>query len=56
MDDLETKQPSQAFASKVVSVKDYADKNKLTVQAVYWQIKQGKIRSTKIGSYTLVYL
>lgn len=56
MEDLETKQPSQAFANKVVSVKDYADKNKLTVQAVYWQIKQGKIRATKIGSYTLVYL
>jgi hypothetical protein len=56
MNDLETKQPSQSLANKVVSVKEYADRNKLTVQAVYWQIKQGKVASTKIGSYTLVYV
>lgn len=56
MENLETQSPSQAYGNKVVSVKDYADKNKLTVQAVYWQIKQGKIRATKIGSYTLVYV
>jgi hypothetical protein len=35
-------------------VKDYANEKGLTVQAVYQAIKRGKLKSKKIGSYTLV--
>lgn len=35
-------------------VKDYALKKGCTVQNVYKLIKEGKLESKKIGSYTLV--
>lgn len=39
---------------KYMPVKDYADKNKVTVQSVYQKIKRGNLDFKKIGSYTLV--
>ena len=38
----------------LISVKDYATKKKISVQAVYKQIKAEKIKSTKIGSMVFV--
>lgn len=35
-------------------VKDYADKKNISVQAVYKMIREKKIETKKIGSYTLV--
>lgn len=35
-------------------VKEYAQINGVTVQAVYQKIKAGKLKSKKIGTYTLV--
>ena len=35
-------------------VKDYAEKEKLTVQAIYKAIREGRLESKKLGSYTLV--
>jgi len=35
-------------------VKDYAEKKGITVQAVYKMITEKKIKTKKIGSYTLV--
>ena len=39
---------------KLMSVKDYADKQGCTVQNVYHLIKQGKLKARKIGSFHLV--
>lgn len=35
-------------------VKDYAELLGKTVQAVYYDIKNGHVKSRKIGTYTLV--
>lgn len=35
-------------------VKEFADKKKVSVQHVYNQIREGKLETKKIGSYTLV--
>jgi hypothetical protein len=56
MQNMETQQPSLALKNTVVSVKEYAKRKGITVQAVYWQIKQGTVRTMKVGSFTLVYL
>jgi hypothetical protein len=45
---------STAFDTKLVPVKDFADKHGITVQAVYQGIKRGKYQATKIGTFTLV--
>lgn len=37
-----------------MSVKDYADKNCISVQAVYKKIKNKQLDVKKIGSFTLV--
>jgi Mor family transcriptional regulator len=37
-----------------VPVKDLADKRKCTVQHIYRLIREGKLESKKIGTYTLV--
>jgi len=35
-------------------VKEYAQEKGVSVQAIYQAIKSGKLKSKKIGSYTLV--
>ena len=39
---------------KWMPVKDYAIIAGITVQAVYYQVRNGLIKSKKIGTYTLV--
>lgn len=39
---------------KFTPVKDYAAKNKCSIQHVYKQIRDGKLESKKIGSFILV--
>lgn len=39
---------------KFMPVKDYASKKGITVQAVYKMIKQKRIETKTIGTYTLV--
>lgn len=39
---------------KYIPVKDYAVKNNVSVQNVYQQLKRGKLKGKKIGSYQLV--
>ena len=39
---------------KLMTVKEYADKYGCTVQNVYHLIKVGKVKSRKIGYFTLV--
>lgn len=39
-----------------MTVKNYADKMGISVQAVYKQIKHEKIKSIKLGSTTLIKL
>jgi len=39
---------------KYLSVREYADKEKITPQGVYKRIKYGNVESIKIGSITLV--
>jgi DNA invertase Pin-like site-specific DNA recombinase len=56
MQEMETQQSSSAFKNTVVSVKEYAKRKGITVQAVYWQINQGKLKTMKLDSFTLVYL
>lgn len=36
------------------TVKDYANKNNITVQAVYQGIKAGRLKSKKIGNFVFV--
>jgi hypothetical protein len=35
-------------------VKDYANKNGISVQNVYQRLKRGKLKGKKIGNYQLV--
>ena len=42
------------FKNGYTTVKDYAEKKGVTVQAVYMAIKQKRIDSKKIGSLVLV--
>tara|TARA_R100000951_G_C2646658_1_gene182798 strand:- start:2768 stop:2908 length:141 start_codon:yes stop_codon:yes gene_type:complete len=37
-----------------MTVSEYAEKNEITVQAVYQKLKRGNLRSRKIGQLTLV--
>lgn len=39
---------------KYMPVKDYAEKHRITVQAVYQKIRRGNLEFKKIGTYTLV--
>lgn len=43
-----------ATKPKYMPVKDYAELNKITVQAVYERIKRNAVLVKKIGTYTLV--
>lgn len=51
---METAIKSNTVNTKLIPVKDFAEKNGITVQAVYQGIKRGKYQSTKIGTFTLV--
>jgi len=37
-----------------IPVKDYAAKTSVSVQNVYQQLKRGKLKGKKIGSYQLI--
>jgi hypothetical protein len=39
---------------KYLSVKDYATKKKVSVQNVYQQLKRGKLKGKKFGSFQFV--
>ena len=39
---------------KYLPVKEYAELNEITVQAVYQKIRRGNLGTKKIGSFTLV--
>ena len=39
---------------KYLSVREYADKEKITPQGVYKRIKYGNVDSIKVGSMTLI--
>jgi DNA invertase Pin-like site-specific DNA recombinase len=39
---------------KLETVHEYASRKGITVQAVYWQIKKGRIKSKKFGSVVMV--
>lgn len=44
----------QIDIKKFKTVQDYATERNISVQAVYKQIRTGKIKSKKIGSYILI--
>jgi hypothetical protein len=39
---------------KLISVKEYAEKEKISVQAAYKRIMKKQVKSTKIGSVYLI--
>jgi hypothetical protein len=39
---------------KLMSVKDYAIEKGQTVQAIYKQVKEGRVKSVKLGSVILI--
>ena len=39
---------------KLMSVKDYAKKKGQTVQAIYKQVKENRVKSVKIGKVILI--
>jgi hypothetical protein len=39
---------------KLISVTDYAKKKGLTVQAIYKQVKENRVKSVKVGKVILI--